>query len=283
MRRVVLASRALLLAIVGVSALASAEDRQEHGDKIQLKLNLAKGDRKSISAAADTQVRWQLNGQPVDLQIKALLECEIEVTDHDATGGYTVQATEKRVSCSIKGGSVDTAVDSKEPAELAKSQSQYQYATALIGQPIQVTLDSLGQPQLVPEMDKIIAAMKAKTPPVAPEVTRQHISAIRDGLKLTMARLPDKPLAIGDSWTERRKIDQLEIEATCRLRDCRDGVAIVDVDGTMKLALGDLQGPVHGQLQIDQATGWLEKGTVDLNLANGEILKLNGTITIAGK
>ncbi len=104
-----------------------------------------------------------------------------------------------------------------------------------------------------------------------------------NGMKLVMAPLPSLSVGIGDKWPLQIKTNGLEIDATYKLYDFHDGVAYVDLIGTMKVDSAKLEGPIHGQIQIDQKTGWLKSEVIDAKLSNGDTLKVDATMTVTGK
>ena len=273
---------AAVLSIIGLLAVAGGEDFNPAGEKIPLKLNLAQGDTKRLALDVDTNIHWRLNDQPTELHLNGSVACEIDVRQINAGGHYTVQMIEKRLAYNLKGGSFNTSFDSDLPADQAKTNSHDQNARQFIGQPISLKLDSLGQPTELVDIDKLIEDQKTRTPSIAPEWTKQYTSAVMSGLKLVMAPLPNQPVAIGDKWQQQCKSDLVATEATYTLHDYHDGVAYVDIDGTMNVDPGDLKGPIHGQLEINQRTGWLIKEIIDLKLTSGEILKVDGTLTVTG-
>jgi hypothetical protein len=274
---------AAVLSIIGLLAVAGGEDFNPAGEKIPLKLNLVQGDTKRLALDADTNIHWRLNDQPTELHLKGSVACDIDVQHIDAGGDFTVQTTETRFAYSLKGGSFNTTFDSDHPTDQAKTNSHDQPARQFIGQPIRLKLDSLGQPTEVVDIDQLIEDQKTRTPSIAPEWTKQYTTAVMSGLKLVMAPLPNKPVAIGDKWQQQRTSDLVATETTYTLHDYHGGVAYVDLDGTMNVDPGDLKGPIHGQLEINQRTGWLIKEVIDLKLISGEILKVDGALTVTGK
>jgi hypothetical protein len=274
---------AAVVSFLGLLAVAIGGDSKPAGEQIPLKLNLAQGDSKRLTLDGDTNIHWRLNDPPTELHLTGSVACEIDVQKIDAGGHFTVQTTATRLAYSLKGGSFNTTFDSDHPADQAKTNSRDQSARQFIGQPISLKLDPLGQPTEVVDLDRLIQDQKARTPSIAPEWTKQYTSAVMTALKLVMAPLPIKPVAIGDQWKQQRTSDLVTTEATYTLHDYHDGVAYVDLDGTMNVVPGDLKGPIHGQLEIDSRTGWLIKEVIDLKLTSGDILKMDGALTLAGK
>jgi len=101
---------------------------------------------------------------------------------------------------------------------------------------------------------------------------------IRNMLSDMIMVLPDQPLAIGDSWTDRIKIwgKNQEINGTYRLKDSKKGTIVIDLSAKRTVEeepfswvnnegreVGfKIVGSYEGSFEIDQKTSWLVRSKV---------------------
>ena len=279
--RIAFAIGAAALVMVGLLTVGVAEEAKPEEHKTQLKLNLAPKDTRSLLFNVEGDVHWAMEKTPIDLHVTVQMDCEVTVESVDAQGNYIVQLKQKRIAYGIKGFGPEMSFDSDAPVDKAKDDFPYQRAYLRL--PIRLKLDPSGQPLEVLDLDKLVEALKERKLTVAPDDAKREAEIFMRAMKLVMAPLPSKPIGVGDKWTMQTKIDGLEVDATHKLTAFRDGIAYVLLIGSMKIDLGELNGPIHGEIQIDQPTGWLKREVIDLKLTGKGDFKVEGTLTVTGK
>jgi hypothetical protein len=104
------------------------------------------------------------------------------------------------------------------------------------------------------------------------------------------AVFPDKPVAIGDSWSQKDTLTTgfpAIVENTWTLTDRKDGVATINVESTFKpnpegepMKIGPvttgfrLKGSQKGIFKLDESTGWFVEGELTQ--------KMSGEVTMKG-
>ena len=120
-----------------------------------------------------------------------------------------------------------------------------------------------------------------------PHMAKEHIRLM---LVCMMTPLPDEPVQVGDSWTDKMVLSAMmpvEIECVYTLKEVKDNVAVVN--GNFERAMKDPAidynaGPMQGKIkmegsyqrsaEIDKSSGWMTSSNVKL--------KISGKITMPG-
>lgn len=98
-----------------------------------------------------------------------------------------------------------------------------------------------------------------------------------------MAIYPDKPVGIGDSWSRKVAVAKgfaMIVDNTWTLKARRGGIAVVEIKSAVKpnpnakpLDMGplklqyDIGGKQQGEMEIDEATGWVIKAKMTQDLS----------------
>ena len=143
------------LPIVGACNLARRE-------KVQLKLNLTKGDAKIITTNMDMTTKAKVADQDIDMVMKMNMDTGFDVQNVDAEGNSTVGITQKRIQMSMNGGPVNMSFDSDKPDP---NNPVGQIMGVLIGKTISMKLDPTGKASDIEGIDKLVEDMQAKAPP----------------------------------------------------------------------------------------------------------------------
>jgi hypothetical protein len=274
---------AAILAVIGLLS-AGCGGPGPRGEKIPLKLNLAKGDKKTMTTDMDMTTYVTMGKQNMDMKMLMGMETGFDVKDVDNQGITTIEMTNKRMHMNMNGGPVNMSYDSAKAEDAEGPIGQVMGNT--IGKPLTFKINATGKSVDEAGMKQMLEDMKAKATPAQAVQLDQQFDGMKDSLSQMTAALPDHPVDIGDSWKTQFKMatdptQPMTVDATYTLADRRDGVAYIDVDGTMKSPQG-LGGTYKGQLQIDEKTGWTKRGDIKLAMsgkAAGADMSMEGTVT----
>jgi hypothetical protein len=232
----------------GFLTTARAEKPKSSSEKIELKLNLPKGEKKTFVTIEDINMQVSVAGQSVDMKTKTTIDSEVESKGVESDGVSTLDVIYKRIQLDAT-GQLEMSYDSDDPNT----------ANNLLGQKMHgmagknVTMKFKPNGKLVEE----VGEEKAKGP-----------AKLKESVGQMFAVLPDKPVAIGDSWEHESKVESdptmpMEIASKYTLKEVRDGVAYVKVDAKISSKNG-MKGTMEGDIEIDQKTGLQKKAVVNI-------------------
>jgi len=246
------------------------EDPAPTGKKIELKLNLKKGDRRKMTADMDMNMEMTApgQGQKMKMNMSMGFGMGFDVLDVDEKGVHTIKATYDRIRMDMTGGPVSIQYDSEKPPALENPMTQV--FGAMVGQSLTMKVTPEGKTLEVKGADELAERIAGKLPPLARGGAKQQAESMTQSFDRMMAFLPKKPVDIGDTWSGNMDMTSdpnmpMKVDATYTLYDRKKGKAIVKVDGKMKSSEG-LSGTVSGTMTIDEATGWIDGGETSLDM-----------------
>ncbi len=286
-------SAAILAVIFAASALAAPAQ-----DKVQLRLQLKKGQSYKQEMVSDQEISQTIQGQRLDMTQTTGMGFTYDVEEVRADGTAVIKVTYDSVLLKQKGPTGNFQYDSKNPPQTVHPMAQG--FAALVGQGFTMEMTPEGTVTKVEGVDEMLTHMM-KNIKVQDESTRETMEkklkqqfgnqALKEMMENMMAIYPDKPVRIGDSWNKRVTISKgfaMIIDNTWTLKDRRDGIAVVEVKSTIKpnpnakpLDLGPLTlrynigGKQQGEMEIDEATGWVMQAKMTQNLS-GEVQVQSG-------
>ena len=256
------------------------------GDKIDLRLNLKKGNTYNLRDVREDSVSQVIDGYRQNEINRIRLEYKFDVEDVDSDGIATVKTTYS--SCAFKKDSPSEMLeyDSAKPTEVYNP--TLKFLAALIGKDFVMKITPLGRVREVTGIESEVAGILEGI------VQFQHSNNafLRDVLKImfkdqtmreTMnhlfANYPDHPVAIGDSWSGRSIVSQsspMIFETTWTLKERRQGRAVVSVNSRIltnpealplefaqfKLTQ-EVTGQTTGTLELNETTGWIISASMD--------------------
>jgi hypothetical protein len=267
------------------------------GEKLDLRLHLQKGESYNLREINDQNIAQTIQGYKHDRTNWTRSEYRFDVEYVDPDGTASVKTTFSSCALKLDGPDGTFEYDSANPTEVENP--ILKFCAALIGKDFRMKITPLGRVREVTgieaETTRILEGIyQLEYPQNA--VTRAFLKnqfadqAIREKMSVMFANYPDHPVSIGDSWTGRSvvsRVNPMIIESTWTLKDRREGRSVIEVDsrilanpealpleiGQMKLTQ-EVTGEMTGTLELNEATGWIMSGSMDMQLS-GEI-KIEG-------
>jgi hypothetical protein len=214
-----------------------------------------------------------------------------EVLAVDTDGNMSIKTTYQTIHIKMEGPMGVMEYDSTRPEEAGESNPMSAMYKAMLGQSFVMKLAPKGKILEIKGMDEMIAKMIDKM--ATDEAMKQQMKEMmnnfinEDKMKemsgTMMAALPQKPVGIGDSWTNKISIPvgfPMEIDITNTLTGYKEGIITIQTNakietgdqpkpiemGPMKMTMR-MQGEQKGTTQIDKATGWMVRAKADMRFS----------------
>lgn len=263
--------------------------RAEEG--LDLRLRLRAGQRFGTLRTIEQKIVQQSPefGQEVNQTIA--IGTAYEVLEVDEAGTAVLRCTYVTARCRFEAPPIGVVeYDSSNPPEVVPP--AVRPFAALLGQSITATIAADGTVKEVRGgkqiLERVLSAMELP-PGLARESMKEQLGrqfddeAMRESLAQMLSIYPDRPVAVGDSWSRRVTVSSpvpVTVENTWTLKDRRDGTAFVEVSariksdpegppfevGPMKFHYA-LSGEQKGTLEIDESTGWLVRGKISQTIS----------------
>src|SRR5579863_4567501 len=250
-----------LLTLLGAAAQAQ--------DKLDLRLHFNKGDVRQTNLTLDESI-----GQTVqDAQQRTMQSLSIgyslTVDDLDAQGNAIVSIHYDSIAFHSKSPAGEVDYDSTKQA--ANIPPMVGGMAALLGQGYWAKISPAGNVEQVSGLDALLKTVSAKlnipegpARAAADKLLRQQLDEqnLKIQLQSMFAPLPDRPVAIGESWYRKTQLMSgipLTLETTYTLKARESGIAIIElagrastpdhsaIDAGLMKVTYDLHGEVHGQ------------------------------------
>jgi hypothetical protein len=258
-------------------------------EKQNLRLRLSKGDVHDMVLTLDQTADQTLHETAIHTTQTISLGYTFRIEDVDDQGVATVSVRYNAVSFHSKSPAGELSYDSAQPGSYVPAVASG--PAALVGQSYSLKVSASGSVVQVSGLDAVLKAATAKLSlpdgPARAAVEsdlKQRLDEqnVKSGLSAVFAPFPNHPVAIGESWYRKSQLDlaiPLTVESTWTFARQEDATVSIDVVGRASTApnssidLGrqskmsyDLQGEVHGQVQLDAATGWPSGSTLTQTL-----------------
>jgi len=263
--------------------------------KMPLRLNLAAGASYEMKMITDQKLEQTIQGRDQSMVQKITMVKTIDVKEVNPGGAALVEITYKRIAFDQTGPAGEVHYDSaRESGEVPLQAAAFE---ALIGESFSMKLAPDGRCDDIrgfAEMrDKMIASI-----PAPDEAAKEAMAAetekfgdrIKENMKLMFEIYPDRPVAVGDSWSKERSIvtpTPMTTNTTWTLVAREKGVVSIDMTSEVTsdpdapaIPMGPVQMKVepvaapHGTLAIDEKTGLIADSTISH--------ELSGTISTTG-
>lgn len=278
--------------------------------QITLKYNFTKGEILKQNTVATVAMIQNIMDQEIKMNttVTAKLTYEVKEARDD---GYTIEARYKEMKMSITppGMERNLSFDANTTDSIANQQNLGPMLKAMIDKPLEIILAKTGETESVKGMDKLYEAMLSSLDESIPAAQKQQLTGIFEAqysdksLSQLFAQysgnFPDKPVSIGDSWSQKRAATMANFAVTINtkttLKSVDGNVATLDIEGSIsspeeavmemngiKIKVS-LNGDVKGVTKVNKDTGWMISSEIKQNLA-GEIeatgMKIPLTLTI---
>ena len=283
----------IAVVLVGAAAACRADE-----PKLDLRLRLEKGQTYALTVTVEQTIRQLVDtGEPPadeqEIAQKVVTGQAFHVEDVDADGAATLKVTFGPMVMSTDAMGVTIEYDSADPPDEVPHAARS--LAAITGQSFTVTVKPDGAILRFDGIDAMLeAAGKALDLPdekrklLAEDLERQFgQTALKDMMAGNLDYIPDRPVAVGDTWTSTFTVESgfpAACTTTYKLLARKDGVATIEAKTKLtpnadappqKLAAASvrykLEGTQEGSFTIDEATGWYVAGRLTQKL-KGEML-----------
>jgi len=296
---------AVLMAMVAVGVLPSCGEYSDSttpggagpagsagGEKVELRLNLKEGETYKLQVTSDQKITQTMGESKQEMPQTTELGLSHLVKEVRDDGTAVVQVKFESVRFKQEGPMGKVDYDSSNPAPAESAHPMVTALVALVGQGFSVDLTSKGEAARLEGADQLVARMmenmELPTPALRPVVKQQleqqfGNQALKEMMEQMIGVYPDEPVGVGDSWSKRRVVSRglaAIMNNTWTLKSRSGGVAVVDVQSTVEpnpdappLEMGPaklqyaLRGTQNGSIELDEATGWPLRSTVNQSLA----------------
>jgi len=253
--------------------------------KLDLKLRLEPGKSYGAKMIADQTITQTLMGQTQTITQSIGMGYTYQVQSVDPDGSMWVKITYDWVSYKQDSPMGKVSYDSANPPATVP-EAAIGYA-ALVGRGFSAKITPTGEMTDVRGADQMVAeilgAMNLPAGSARDQVeallrTQLSDEALKDSFEKAALFYPDKPIAVGDSWSGQIALASgmpMILDTTWTLKARKNGVATVETrsdarpnPGAKPLELAgmsisyELSGVQSGSMDLDEKTGWLLGGTL---------------------
>lgn len=303
---------AVLMAMVAVGVLPSCGEYSDSttpggagpegsagAEKIELRLNLKEGETYKLQMTSDQKITQTVGEAKQEMPQTTGFGLSHLVKEIRDDGTAVVQVTFDSIRFKQEGPTGEVDYDSSNPPPAESAHPMVTALVALVGQGFSVDLTSKGEAARVEGADQLVARMMEKIElpmpalqPVVEQQLKQQFGdqAMKEMMEQMVGVYPDEPVGVGDSWSKRRVVSRglaAIMNNTWTLKSRENGVAVLDVQSTvgpnpdapaLDMGIAKLQyalrGTQNGSIELDEATGWVLRSTVNQSLS--------GELTIQG-
>jgi hypothetical protein len=265
------------------ATVATAQEKQS------FRLRFNKGEVHEMMLTLDQAADQNLHDVKIHTTQTISVEYTFTVDDVDDQGIATVSVHYNSMSFHCKSPTGELSYDSTQSAGYVPAVASG--LVALVGQGYSLKISAGGSVIQVSGLDALLKTALAKLSlPEGPARAAAELDLkqrldeqnMKSSLSSVFAPFPNHPIAVGESWYSKTQLNlalPLTVETTWTFARQDNASPIIDVVGRAATApdssvdLGrqskmtyDLQGELHGQIQIDATTGWPVHSTITQTL-----------------
>ncbi|MEX2214289.1 MAG: DUF6263 family protein [Phycisphaeraceae bacterium] len=283
----------ILLGFITV-AIAQNEAPKPRGEKITLKLNLPKGEKRTLSSEMEMKRSMTAAGQVFDVSMKMGTTMSVVCLDVDTDGLHTLTLSYDKLRLAMLMGGVPLVDYDSTRAENVPNPVTAAIAALVAGE-LTLKMKPDGSTTSVEGVDAIAEKAAGNVAGLNIDQLKTQIRAMVKSFEQMGGAYPKVPVDIGDSWISEMEMTTdpnlpMKIKATYTLHNRKDGVAIIKLDGTIT-SQADLKGSVKGDMHMDEKTGWITGGEMAITLAGKVVdptagpvqVDMTSTVKITGK
>jgi hypothetical protein len=258
-----------------------------------LKLNLETGKTYHQNSQSEIVIKQLLDGQPFDMTMSIDGKVSLTVT--------AKEGDQYRINVQYEEISLGMVMDGQESMYSSKSIDTNDIVSILLGamqgNPFQLSLSEKGRVTQItninswvqPALEKLSRFPEDIVGPVIDQVVKTYgEDALRGNIELTTAIFPDKPVAVGESWSVKTRLNgsvkadvltEFTLTSNNKKETIIEGKAAVTSDknaAPMETAGGnvqyDLKGTLNSTLTLDAASGWISTSTYSQVLKGDNII-----------
>lgn len=268
-------------------------------NKLDLRLRLEAGKSYGVKMIADQTITQTLTGQTQTMTQSVGMAYTYDVQSVESDGTMRIKVTYDWVLYKQDGPMGSFSYDSANPPA-AVPEAALGYA-ALVGRGFTCRIKPNGEIADVQGVDELLAEMLDALG-VAPGSQRDEMEAslrsqfgseaLKESFEKAALFYPDKPVAIGDSWSKTISVETgmpMALDTTWTLKARKNGVATVETRSDIQtnpeaepleiagISIAyELSGEQSGTMEMDEKTGWLVSARMKQDLA-GQISAMGMT------
>ncbi len=249
-----------------------------HAQKVDLGLNLQKGETYTQRSESVISIHQMVNGQNVDIdmEVKGHMSYLVRTVNED---DYEIEMMYESLSMQIKHPQGTMEFDSEKRDENDVMSTVLSWIT---GKPITVILSKKGSVSEVRDMDSIWVSVFdhfSKVPEAQLMQVKSQIKeaygeeALKGNIEMVTAIFPDHKVEVGEEWINKTTMESgmtVDVSTTYKLEEIHadyylisgssqlqtaNKEAIVDANGmSMKY---DLSGQIVSEIRINKQSGWI--------------------------
>lgn len=281
MKKTRIALTGLLIAAVSLMTLVSCGGGKS-GETVDLKLNFKPGDKYLYA----TQINQNINTMGTTMQQLIGMDMIYEVTASEGNHkklSITYDHVQMKTTTPMGGMEYDSRDKTKGDGMLG-------FMDSLIGKSFSITIAPDGNIVKVENLGNLMTSLPGE-PGVKEQLQKQFSdTAIRQMMQNSFDMYPGKPVKVGESWTKKSTMGvssfSINMQNTYTLKAVNDGKAVVSVSSIMTLPATEMS---QAGVPIKMEMNGKQEGTMDVDIASGQILSgkthqtINGKINAAGQ
>lgn len=285
-------NRAIVL--VGLTLLALSDCSAATSDKISLKFRLKEGAAYTQKTSSTQEIVHYLSG--MRHQTTTTMDFAVRLNVEKVKADGTMQATLTYTSAALKqeGPTGTLEYDSSDPPEHLPP--GVRAIALLVGRPLGVTMAPDGEILALRGLDEVYDRIieDSELPEAMKDQFLEDMKKLmgEDALAqmMKLAPFPEEPVAVGDKWTDESTAETgfpFSVETTWTLKSRENGTAIIYGESTVEpddeaelVKLGpttmrfDFSGTQQTTIELDEETGWTQKGSLRQELQGTVSIKL---------
>jgi hypothetical protein len=223
--------RTVNVAFLALVVPASADGQTE------LRWKFAEGKKHQFAVTQNMETTAKVMEQNIDTTLTQVIDMTWAVQKVMSDGSARMTQTVDRMQMTVKGPAGEMKFDSKDPDAASPALAQLKTITdALIGEPIELTMTSLGDVKDVKVPKKLTDAAK-DAGPAGSMLTEDGVKNIATQGSLSF---PEKALKDGDGWKKAQTLDmpgvgKMTIDTAYTFRGAAEGAQKIDADLDVKI------------------------------------------------
>ena len=283
-------NRILLLVFASLLVVAS------YAQKTTLKLNLKEDEAYKQTMHSNAEVLQEVNGQNVSMIMimKGLVLYRVKTINEQ---GYEEEVTYESLTMSMQlpQGTMEFSSEQKEKPDILSS-----ILAEIKNKPFYIKLTHLGKIIEIKNIESLFESAFNKLPNIS-EGQRTQLKAqlmkaygadaFKGNLEMTMAIYPDRPVAKGESWIIKTKLESgMSADMTTTYRLLEEGPSEYVITGDSRIETADkdayiesngmpmkydLTGDMSSYIRIDKTSGWIIEAKIKQTIGGNVYLKGN--------
>ena len=274
MKRLFIQLNAAILLLLATSSLCMG------ADTYTLEYKLENGKSYKQSMLTTTVMKMDLMGQEMSIDIISEMGIQYDVLGQN-DGMFDIRVLYKKIKMSMSAPmSMEINIDADSP----ENSSENKAFKLLTETPLDIQLTKQGKVASVKGTEAIAEKLNTLSNQQLKEILSQQLS--EKGIKILIEQmlpfLPDKPVAIGESWDLVQNLNSNGADIINKmkltLKQVKDNIATLDCSGTLTTPEGgavmqlqgmdatvSMNGLQSGTILIDVKTGWIARSELTIN------------------